>query len=204
MLDNLEFLTQLANISGIPKTFGLNVESLLTLIFGSVIIGYICLTFYYKIYNDNERWTGLNYSEKAIISLVIGFLSIFASLYFLLIYQLIYIRLGIVSDEYLKQFFLELMYVSPFLYFIGFSALTSKSDFVGLDFIKKYMNLSFNFIIILNFALIFTILSLVRNWGGLAETFLLFFIYLAIPYSKTVISTFIDKIKKSIHWKNKE
>jgi len=62
--NTLEIFTQLANISGISKTFGLNVESLLTLIFSSVIVGYICLTFYYKIYSDNKRWKDLDYSEK--------------------------------------------------------------------------------------------------------------------------------------------
>lgn len=87
-VDILEILTQLINISGISDVFGLSVKSLLIVLFGSIIVGYTCLTFRYKIFEYNQKWKALDYTEKTVVSLVIGFLSILSSLYIVTIYQL--------------------------------------------------------------------------------------------------------------------
>ena len=106
----LDATTQLIDIFGITRIFGLEVNSLLTIILGSLIVGYTCLTFQYKIYDNNQRWTNLDHFEKVMVSMVIGFLSILASLYIVTIYQITFI-----NSKDLEQFFLQLKYVSPFL-----------------------------------------------------------------------------------------
>ncbi len=134
--------------SNISKAFGLDVNGFLVLILGSFIVGYICLTFYYKVYYDysNRKWSELNFSEKAIVSLVVGFFGIFISLLAILVSIF-----TIFSDniEQLNQFLLQLSYVTPFLYFIGFSRITAKCDYKGLDFIKNYIKYSFSLVVVL-------------------------------------------------------
>ena len=60
-MEPLSFALELINSSNISKAFGLNDNHFLIVIFGSLIIGYICLTFYYRIYSDNKRWAKLEY-----------------------------------------------------------------------------------------------------------------------------------------------
>ena len=134
-METLDAIIQHVDISNISKAFGIENNSFLILIIGSFIVGYICLTFYYKIYydQDNEKWTKLEFSEKATVSLIIGFLSIMNSLFVVAIWQLSYR-----NDKNLEQFFSQLNYIIPFLYFTFISGLTHKYNYKGLDFIKKY------------------------------------------------------------------
>ena len=170
----LDATTQLIDIFSITRVFGLEVNSLLTIILGSLIVGYTCLTFKYKIYDNNQRWTNLDHFEKAMVSMVIGFLSILASLYIVTIYQF-----TLINSKDLEQFFLQLKYVSPFLYFISFSIITAKSNYEELDFIKKYIWVSFSLIFSLNFLLVLIILYVVRSWSGIFWIIILILIILA-------------------------
>jgi len=77
----LDSFTQVISMFNITKNFGIDAQSFFILIFGSVIVGYMCLTFYYKIFSNNERWTKLDYFEKVIVSLVVGFFSIIVSIF---------------------------------------------------------------------------------------------------------------------------
>jgi len=178
-LDNssLDFALEIINSSNIPKAFGLEANSLLIVIFGSLIVGYICLTFYYRIYDDNKRWEALEYSEKATVSLIIGLLSILSSLYIVTIYQL-----SIPEAKNLEQLFSQLRYISPFFYFIFFVVLTSKNNFEGLDFIKTYIWYSSNAIVVLNIIFMFLIFLLSGNWVYIIYTAL--FIIVIIVYIK--------------------
>lgn len=180
-LDAIQYI----DISNISKAFGLENNSFLILIIGSFIVGYICLTFYYKIYydQDNEKWTKLDFSEKAIISLIIGFLSIMNSLFFVAIWQLSYM-----NDKNLEQFFSQLNYVVPFIYFTAISVFFNRKDnfFKGLDFIKKYISYSVTLIMNLSFIFIFIILYLNRNWYGI----LLIFLFVILIYRKNIVNFF--------------
>ena len=121
-MELLETATQLINSSQIPEVYGLSDNFFLILLVGSLVVGYICLTFYYKVYQNNNRWTELDYFEKTIICLIVGFLSIIVSSYFVNIY-----KLTSVNNEYSNILFKQLLYVSPFLYFSAFSYLSEIS-----------------------------------------------------------------------------
>ncbi len=160
----LDSITQIINMFNIPKAFGIDINDFLTVFLGSLIVGYTCLTFQYKIYSNNERWTKLDYFEKAIVSLVIGFFSILVSIYVVTIYQFTILKDNI---EQLSQLILQLKYLVPFLYFISFSAITAKYDYKDLDFIKKYIGISFALILSLNFAFMLIIFYIIRSWAGI-------------------------------------
>lgn len=171
-METLDTVIQNVDISNISKVFGLDANSFLILIIGSFIVGYICLTFYYKIYynQDNKNWTDLEFSEKAIVSLFIGFLSIMVSSFGVATYEFIG---RYINRDYnnLSQFFSQLYYIVPFLYFTFISFLTHKDEYRGLDFIKKYIYYSMLGIIILAFLFLYIILFSIRNWNAM----LLFF-----------------------------
>ena len=196
-MDLLEII-KLIGISNISNAFGLEDNSFLILIIGSFIVGYTCLTFYYKIYHHNESWKNLDYPEKAIVSLVIGFLSILASLYLVMFYQHTFFK-----DTNLDQFFLQVKYISPFLYFITFSALvslpqlTSESMHTDLGFVKIYISVSFVFIASLNLILILALLYSDRNWGGIGSIILLILLSL-IP----ILVSYRERIWKSMNSKS--
>lgn len=190
-MDLLEVIKLIIGTSNISNVFGIEDNSFLILIMGSFIVGYTCLTFYYKIYYYNDSWKNLDYPEKAIVSLVIGFLSVLASLYIVTFYQYVFFK-GISG---LEQIFLQLMYIAPFLYFITFSALSSlifESMHTELDFIKKYVHVSFFFIAILNFILAIAILHSMGNGKGIFFIILLILIIL-IPI---ILVSYREKIWK--------
>ena len=155
-METLETVTQIINNSSIPNAFGIGANSFLILISGSFIIGYICLTLYYMVYNAdfNNKWKELNFSEKAAVSLVIGFLTIFNSLLIVELY-----RLFSNFSSILEQSFLQLNYLFPFFLFIVLSRLISyKKKNQKMEFIKKYIETTFILMFSLCFILILTIL----------------------------------------------
>ena len=170
----LDDITQLIDILGLSNIFGVESGNFLSIILGSFIVGYTCLTFKYKIYDNNERWTNLDQLEKGIVSLVVGFLSILTSLYIVTIYQVTFL-----NNYDLEQFILQLKYVSPFLYFICFSLSTAESKFEEFDFIKKYIRFSFYFIVILNFLFALIMLYAIRSWIGIFWMIIFILIILA-------------------------
>jgi len=178
-MELLETATQLINSSHIAEVYGLDDNFILILLVGSLVVGYTCLTLYYKVYhNNNDRWTELDYFEKAIISLIVGFLSVIASSYFVIIYQLI---LG--NNEYSNILFLQLLYFSPFLYFLAFSYLSERSDYKDLDFIKTYILKTAILISTLNFVLILIVFYIVKAWNGIG-LIIIFIIISLLVYKK--------------------
>ncbi len=163
----LDSITQVISMFNIPKAFGIDINDFLTIILGSFIVGHTCLTFHYKIYSNNQRWMELDYFEKAIVSLVIGFFSILVSIYAVTVYQFTIPKDNI---ERLGPLFLQLKYVAPFLYFIVFSVISAKYDYKELDFIKKYIGISFGLIVSLNFAFMLIIFYIIRSWAGFLFT----------------------------------
>jgi len=165
----LDSITQVISMFNIPKAFGIDINDFLTIILGSFIVGYICLTFHYKIYSNNRRWTELDYFEKAIVSLIIGFFSILVSLFAITVYKFtIFPKENI---DQLNQLFTQLKYLVPFLYFIGFSSITAKYDYKELDFIKKYIKYSFFLILGLSFAFALIVFYIIRSWAGFLSIF---------------------------------
>lgn len=179
----LDSITQVVSIFDIPKAFGIDINGFLTLILGSIIVGYICLTFHYKIYFNNQRWAELDYFEKAIVSLVVGFLSILVSIYAVTVYKYIIFQNN--NIEQLDQLFLQLKYIAPFLYFIGFSAIAAKYDYRELDFIKKYIRISFGLIVSLNFAFMLIIFYIIKSWAGFIWIFsIILMVVIAYKFQK--------------------
>ncbi len=186
----VDTITQVISMFNISNAFGIGINDFLTIILGSFIVGYICLTFHYKIYSNNQRWTELDYFEKAIVSLVIGFFSILISIYAVTIYQLTFPNDSI---EQMGQFFLQLKYITPFLYFIAFSTIAAKYDYKELDLIKKYISISFFLIVNLNFAFALIIFYLIRSWSG----FLLFLI-VVIAYNYRELKEYLPRLSARI------
>ena len=174
-MELLETATQLINSSQISEVYGLSDNFFLILLVGSLVVGYTCLTFYYKVYHNNNRWTELDYFEKTIISLVVGFLSIIVSSYFVIIY-----KLTSVNNEYSNILFKQLLYVSPFLYFSAFSYLSEISNYKELDFIKTYILRTVTLIFTLNFVLILIVFYIVKAWSGILLIILLILILLLL------------------------
>ena len=174
-MELLETATQLINSSQIPEVYGLSDNFFLILLVGSLVVGYICLTFYYKVYQNNNRWTELDYFEKTIICLIVGFLSIIVSSYFVNIY-----KLTSVNNEYSNILFKQLLYVSPFLYFSAFSYLSEISNYKELDFIKTYILRTVTLILTLNFILILIVFYIVKAWSGILLIILLILILLLL------------------------
>lgn len=177
-MELLETATQLINSSQIPEVYGLSDNFFLILLVGSLVVGYTCLTFYYKVYHNNNRWTELDYFEKTIISLVVGFLSIIVSSYFVIIY-----KLTSVNNEYSNILFKQLLYVSPFLYFSAFSYLSEISNYKELDFIKTYILRTVTLILTLNFVFILIVFYIVKAWSGIL-LMILFILILLLLYKK--------------------
>lgn len=192
-MPELDIFNQFIENSNISKAFGLDVNGFLVLILGSFIVGYICLTFYYKVYYDysNRKWNELNFSEKAIVSLAVGFLSIFVSLLAILVS-----KFTIFSDKQLDQFLLQLSYIAPFLYFIGFSRITVKHDYKGFDFVKKYIKHSFSLILDLYLAFGLIISYISRSWAGFLFIFLV--ILMLVITHKSWINEFLSRL--SARW----
>ncbi|MCX9024798.1 MAG: hypothetical protein OIN85_01735 [Candidatus Methanoperedens sp.] len=186
----VDTITQVISMFNISKAFGIGINDFLTIILGSFIVGYICLTFHYKIYSNNQRWTELDYFEKAIVSLVIGFFSILISIYVVMIYQLTFPKDNI---DRLGQFFLQLNYITPFLYFIAFSTIAAKYDYKELDLIKKYISVSFFLFVNLNFAFALIIFYLIRSWSG----FLLFLI-IVIAFNYRQLKDYLPSLSARI------
>ena len=160
----MEILDSIALVAGDPnlsKAFGIDANNLLTLITGSFIVGYICLTFYYIVFRPNEKWMKLEFFDKAMISLVIGFFSIIISLYIFSVYALL------LKSEHSEQLFAQLKYVFPFVYFIAFSTMSDKLNYKELDFIKKYISYSFLIVVGLSFLFLIIILLLLGIWVSL-------------------------------------
>ncbi len=174
-MELLETATQLINSSQISEVYGLSDNFFLILLVGSLVVGYTCLTFYYKVYHNNNRWTELDYFEKTIISLVVGFLSIIVSSYFVIIY-----KLTSVNNEYSNILFKQLLYVSPFLYFSAFSYLSEISNYKELDFIKTYILRTVTLILTLNFVFILIVFYIVKAWSGILLMILLILILLLL------------------------
>ena len=154
--------TQLIANTNIAKVFGLGVDSFLTVILGSFIVGYICLTFYYKIYNNNELWTKLEFAEKVVVSSVIGLSSILVTLFVVTIFQLM-LQLIPINKEF-ERTLAQLYYIAPFLYFIVFWKRTAKNNYSELEFIKRYVLISFSYIQILVIIFILIVLSFAKEW----------------------------------------
>ena len=154
-IDFTDFFIKFIENSNISKVFGMADDNLLILILGSFIVGYICLTFYYMVYNvnTNNMWEKLDFSEKAIISLAIGFLSILSSILFVSIFVATSHLLSS-NDKNIEQL-LRLYYTYPFIYFTAFSALADKmKNYQDMEFIKAYLKYSVIFISILIIILI--------------------------------------------------
>lgn len=81
-------------------------------------------------------------SEKIIVSLLIGFLSIFISKIILVTIVIALYLFGIGIDKIIDQTLLQLNYIYPFVYFIIMSKIAVKNNYKDLDFIKKYISLS--------------------------------------------------------------
>lgn len=195
----LDFITQVVSMFNIPKAFGIDINGFLTLILGSLFVGYICLTFHYKIYSNNQRWTELDYLEKAIVSLVIGFFSIFVSLLAILVS-----KFTIFSDniEQLNQFFLQLSYVLPFLYFIAFSRITAKCDYKGLDFIKNYVKYSFSLIVGLYLLFGLIIFYTIRSLAGFLFIFSVI-LMLVIAYKSWKLNEYLSRLSARLSKANR-
>ena len=191
MGNELEVVTQLIAVSDISKAFGLDVATFLTVVLGSFIVGSICLTFHYKIYDNNKLWANLEIFEKAIVSSVIGFFSILASLYLFTLFQLIFAK-----DKELEYVFNQLNYIAPFLYFICFSTLAARYNYIELDFIKIYIQRSFTFIAVLVFIIIFIILFFAEAWTGILWLILLILIIIAPFIYQMYLSSSSAKNKK--------
>ena len=185
----LDIVNQFIENSNISKAFGIDVNNFLILILGSIIVGYTCLTFYYKIFSNNQRWTKLDYFEKVIVSLVIGFFSVLVSIYTVTVYSF---ALSQDNRELLGKTFLQMTYILPFLYFISFSKITAKYDYKELDFIKKYIGISFGLIIGLNFAFMLIIFYIIRSWAGFALTIPLI-IFLLILYKPWKVKEYLQE-----------
>ncbi|MFH1230538.1 MAG: hypothetical protein V1709_03485 [Planctomycetota bacterium] len=170
----LDIVTEFIEVSNISKAFGLDVNSFLVLILGSFIMGYAGLTFFYKIYYNqvHQEWDDLEFSEKAIVSLFLGFLTILASLYAVGTWQLMYI-----NNKNFEQLFSQLNYVFPFLYFVIISTFLARK-YKGLDFIKEYIWVSLNAIIILVLLFVLSIFYLIRNWYGIFLIIVLVVLYI--------------------------
>lgn len=177
-MEYLEYIKEFIELLDISKNFGIDIKSFLVFIIGGIIVGFICLTLYYRVYGNNKRWVNLLFYEKTIISLVIGILSILASLFFIVLYQII-----MVNNDSLQQLFIQLQYIGPFLYFIAFAALTMKYKYKGLDFIKKYILYTFIIVACLNFLLLLFIMIIAQNIRGIILTIILIlsFILLTFP-----------------------
>ncbi len=181
----LDSLTQVISMFNIPKAFGIDINDFLTIILGSFIVGYACLTFHYKIYSNNQRWMELDYFEKAIVSLVVGFFSILVSLFAVTVYKFTIFQRD--NIEQFNQLFLQLNYIVPFLYFIIFSSITTKYDDKNLEFIKKYIKYSFFLIVGLAFAFALIIFYISRIWTGLFSTFsMILMLVIAYKFQKVM------------------
>ena len=194
-MELLETATQLINSSQISEVYGLSDNFFLILLVGSLVVGYTCLTFYYKVYHNNNRWTELDYFEKTIISLVVGFLSIIVSSYFVIIY-----KLTSVNNEYSNILFKQLLYVSPFLYFSAFSYLSEISNYKELDFIKTYILRTVTLIFTLNFVLILIVFYIVKAWSGILLIILLILILLLLYKKEYLLQQYADI--KNRDWAN--
>ena len=172
----LEIVNQFIENSNISNAFGIDANSFLILISGSFIVGYICLTLYYMVYNDdsNDKWKELNFSEKAIVSLVVGFLSIISSQYLIIIF-----KFTNNFDKKLEHLFLQLNYMVPFILFIVFSSvLNLNKKYQEMEFIKEYIKVGAIWIFLLNVILLFIILYIIQSWFGIAIlTILIIFLY---------------------------
>ena len=99
-MEFIEYLTKFIETSGISKAYGLDPQILLILVFGSFILGYTCLTLYYKLYAyNNKSWRDLDKSEKFLFSLLIGFTSIFISVYAFSIFTIAKFQLGFINNK---------------------------------------------------------------------------------------------------------
>ena len=145
----------LISISGIPEAFNFSSETFIIFFLSSIIIGFICLTLYYKIYDTNPRWERLDYLDKMTISLVVGFFSILISFFLIGILDYIYQKNFTNELNTVRKILFQLLYLFPFIYFISISSFT-KIDYYNLDFIKDYINKSMICLII--FLLLFLII----------------------------------------------
>ena len=177
----LDFIYQFIEKSNISKAFGIDVNSFLILISGSFIVGYICLTLYYMVYNDgaNNKWKELNFSEKAIVSLAIGFVSILPSILIVHMYQSV-----INNDKNIEQFY----YIYPFIYFIMISGLVNKiKNYREMKFIKVYLQVSVICIICLT--IIFSVPHIIQSWYVMLM--LIFFILIiCLKFKKKIIEIY--------------
>ena len=169
-METLGTVTQIINNSSIPNAFGIDANSFLILISGSFIVGYICLTLYYLVYNadSNYMWKQLNFSEKAVVSLVIGFLTIFVSILIVELY-----KLSTNFEKKLEQSFLQLNYLFPFILFVIFSWLINlKKKYQNMEFIKKYIMITVIWIFLLSVILISIVFYMIQNWLGILILFI--------------------------------
>ena len=131
-------IIEIIKSSNIENVFNIGANEFLVLILGSLIVGFICLTLYYRIYNNNKRWSELKFYEKSIVSLIIGFLSILVSLYILTILVLLTLLLKVPLENY-EKILMQLPYLGSFFYFIIFLKLNSNKPYKELGFIKEYI-----------------------------------------------------------------
>lgn len=172
-MEFIEYLIKFIETSGISKAYALDPQIFLTLVFGSIFLGYICLTFYYNLSAKNKKsWRDLNKSEKVLFSLLIGFTSIFISYYAFSIFTFAKFQLGFTNNKYLEQTFEQLKYILPFIYFIFISVNINKSTHKKLDFVKEYFIRSYYAFFSLTFIAILLILH--DDWKGVLLTVLLF------------------------------
>lgn len=193
----LDIVNQFVENSNIAKAFGLDVNSFLTLILGSFIVGYFGLTFYYKIYYSHETWKDLEFSEKAIVSVVVGFLTILLSQYTLVIIQLMIIN----DPNYKKyeQLFSQYTYILPLLYFIAISVILAKKNYTELNFIKYYIWWCFIPIVGLCFILVSILLYLNKAYYGILELIILI-LFIFELYTKKPSEILLGIMKRLKAW----
>jgi len=85
-----------------------------------------------------------------------------------------------------------LTYILPFIYFIIFSKITAKYDYKKLDFIKKYIGISFGLIMALTFAFMLIVsYYIIKSWSGFVLTILLILCY-SIKYKPWKVKEYLS------------
>ncbi len=124
----------LIDATDFSKAFGINSNIFIFIVLSSLLVGFVCLSFYYRIYNKQKEWGQLDVIDKFSLAGVIGFLSILTSLFLVAFIELIFAK-QTSQNESLSQTIGQLKYFMPFVYFYFLTAHFEKIS--GLDFIRK-------------------------------------------------------------------
>ncbi len=138
--DFLPLFNSLLDLSKLHEVFGVNKESLIWLLSASIIFGIVCLTTYYYVYankKEKDNWNKINYLEKVIISLIIGFITILTSLLIITSIELMLILTGSTPNDFVFQF----GYLLPFiLFYFGYKNHEKRSNFIKSYFHFCYLS----------------------------------------------------------------